>query len=350
MEKSIKEKTILITGGFGFIGSAYLWFLNEQGCKNIILCDRFREEHKWKNIRSLEFLEIVLVEDLWKYLEKNTIDIILHLGACSTTTEENMDFLFRNNYEFSKQLWQVAINQKADFFYASSAATYGNGYQLNDFSTNQNLRELQPLNKYGYSKQLFDLWVEKQTKSNHTPPRYAGVKFFNVFGPNEYHKGSMASVVYHAYQQIKKNGEVKLFKSHNPDYKDGEQQRDFIYIKDVCSAIHLLITEFDKIKKTKKYNFLYNLGSGKASTFKELVKPIFTALNLETKIVYIDTPEKLRKNYQYFTQAQLEWSPVKSWNFSLDNSVKDYVINHLEKENPFLKINDKYNMDYLKKC
>lgn len=354
MSSTADKKYTLITGGLGFIGSAYLWYLNQQGNENIILVDHFRKNDKWLNVRSLRFYDMVHPNDIVAYLlggnqEESAkwsepmaekISTIIHLGACSATTETDMDFLFKNNFEFSKTLWNIASEYKISFLYASSAATYGNGTAVADFSTQKPLREFRPLNKYGYSKQLFDLWVERQIAEGNAPPQYAGLKFFNVFGPNEYHKGSMASVVFHAYHQIKSSGKVKLFKSYHPNFPDGGQQRDFVYIKDITVIMGNLHQDA-LVGKLPETNFLYNLGSGIAHTFVELVTPIFSALGLKEQIEFIDMPESLKSNYQYFTQAEM--------NIVCDQlapAVGDYVTNHLNTKDPYLS--DLSNLHYSK--
>lgn len=231
---------ILVTGAAGFIGSVIVKELNEKGVEEIILCDHFESEDKWKNLRGLKFDSFVQVEDLfnhpiWK--KQGALKAIYHMGACSDTTELNMDFLYKNNTEFTNKLLALATVKNIPIVYASSAATYGAGEQGYS-DDHRGVPKLKPLNKYGYSKQLSDEWILKQTKK---PKVWFGVKFFNVFGPHEYHKGKMSSVVFQSYHQIKDKGEVKLFKSHRPDFKDGEQLRDFVYVKDVVRAMLGLI-------------------------------------------------------------------------------------------------------------
>lgn len=341
MKNKTLKKTILITGGLGFIGSVYTWHLNRNGEESIVLCDHFRNREKWKNIQKLLFIDIIAPHQAADYIrgkipgQNSQPSMVIHLGACSSTTEEDMDLLFRNNYEFSKELWQASVEKKISFYYASSAATYGNGNEPEHFSCRRPLHSLRPLNKYGYSKQLFDLWVTKQIIEENTPLNYGGIKFFNVFGPHEYHKNSMASVVYHAYHQVKSTGRIKLFKSYHPNYSDGGQMRDFVYVKDICLGMdRIIFSEKGRKNKVNQKTFLHNLGSGKSHTFIDLVTPIFTALDITPDIEFIEMPESLRPNYQYFTQAEMEESTD-----NLEDAVIDYV-HHLEKD-PYLSPDQK---------
>ena len=336
---------ILITGASGFIGSSLTWFFNKQNISNILLCDNLRKGNKWKNLRSLLFKDLISPENLFYYLNNSgiKIDFIFHLGACSNTKEQDMDFLLENNFNFSKKLYLWAEEKACPLVYASSAATYGKGE--NGFEENQAIKQLLPLNKYGYSKQLFDLWVEeKRTKELKHPFFCAGIKFFNVFGPNEYHKGSMSSVIYQAYQQIKQYNKVKLFKSYHQDYLNGEQKRDFVYIKDVCNILFGLYLNYKKYpKKATSFN-LFNLGSGKANTFKDLVSYIFESLQKEVNIEYIEMEENIKVHYQYFTKAEMGFLPTFHSFDYLKKSVCDYVENYLEQDNSFLMYlnKDKY--------
>lgn len=319
---------ILVTGAAGFIGSVIVKELNDRGNIDLILCDHFESGEKWKNLRGLKYDSFVQVEDLfdhpiWK--KAQGIKAIYHMGACSDTTELNMDFLYKNNTEYTNKLLTLAAQKNIPIVYASSAATYGAGEQGYS-DDHKGISKLRPLNKYGYSKQLSDEWILKQTKK---PKVWFGVKFFNVFGPNEYHKGKMSSVVYQGFNQIKDVGEVKLFKSHRSEYKDGEQLRDFVYVKDVVRAMIGLI---EAGKKKPALSGIYNLGTGKARSFHDLAKSTFKSMDLEPKIKFIDMPEELRNQYQYFTQAdmtKLKKALPKFKFMDLEEAVDDYVRNHL---------------------
>jgi ADP-L-glycero-D-manno-heptose 6-epimerase len=328
---------ILITGAAGFIGSVIVQQLNLLGEENLLLCDHFESGEKWRNLRNLKFDSFVQVEDLfahpaWK--RAKGIRAIYHMGACSDTTELNMDFLYRNNTEFTNRLLTLAATKDIPIVYASSAATYGAGEQ--GYSDDHaGIKGLKPLNKYGWSKQLSDEWILKQKKK---PKVWFGVKFFNVFGPNEYHKGKMSSVVFQAHKQINEVGEVKLFKSHRPDFKDGEQLRDFVYVKDVVRAMIELLAAGQK-KPT--LSGIYNLGTGEARSFHDLVKATFAALDRKPNIKFIDMPEELRNQYQYFTQAdmsKLKKALPKFKFLRLEDAVADYVRNHLTQADPFLDL------------
>lgn len=413
---------ILITGGCGFIGSAYADYL-QKNCSDtkILICDRFRSDEKWRNLVGINFVDFISPEEL-KKLKKYSklITSVIHLGACSSTTEKDMDFLYDNNVEFSKKIFFFCLENNIPFLYASSAATYGaGGNGEKDYAVYiDNLEKLCPLNKYGYSKQIFDLWArdfcrefnrlifccntklrqitdelskkekeqelkEKKNKkifkeeilknenlknlfcflkSNLPKSLYkkmtkikywenffqknrnnfsvTGFKFFNVFGYKEYHKGSMASVVFHAYNQIKATGEVKLFKSHREDYQDGEQKRDFVYVQDVCKVIDKYRIQRDTYNNNElsgnshSENFfqLINVGTGQENSFRQLVEYVFAALEKEPKINYIDMPEKIRKNYQYFTKAEIPDEDKKFYR-PLKDTVTHYVKNYLEKGN-----------------
>ncbi len=328
---------ILITGAAGFIGSVIVHHLNSLGEENLLLCDEFETGDKWKNLRGLKFAAWVLPEDLFEHplwKKAQGIKAIYHMGACSDTTELNMDYLYENNTLFSNRLLELAAQKNIPIVYASSAATYGDG-NLGYSDEHQGIPSLRPLNKYGYSKQLTDEWILNQKKK---PKVWFGVKFFNVFGPQEYHKGKMSSVVFQSFNQIKDKGEVKLFKSHRPDYKDGEQLRDFVYVKDVVRAMVELIAAG---KKKNSLSGIYNLGTGEARSFHDLTKATFKAMNIKPNIVFIDMPEELRNQYQYYTQAEmgkLKKALPKFRFLSLEEAVSDYVKNHLSQTNPYLEV------------
>lgn len=315
----------IVTGGAGFIGSAFLAKLNEAGVEDIIVVDEFKDSERWKNLRGKriadvmhkdEFLSLVIADEL-----PSSISAIVHLGACSSTTEKNFDYLLDNNYRYSVALAEFAKQRNIRFVYASSAATYGDGSC--GYCDQSDIMALRPLNGYGFSKQLFDQFMLRRKFL----PSAVGVKFFNVFGPNEYHKGEMLSVVYKAWSSIKRTGEVPLFKSYRAEYADGEQRRDFVYVKDCCEVLLWML-------RTDNVRGIYNLGTGVAQTWRELVGAVFTALELKPNIRFVDMPENLREQYQYYTCAEMQklksaGCPVKFT--SLQEAVSDYVLNYLEK-------------------
>lgn len=322
----MNNDNIIITGGAGFIGSCIVRTLNDEGIKNIIIVDNIASTEKWKNLRNKTYKEYVHKNTFLQRLQADEfgkIDAIIHMGACSATTEMNFDYLWNNNVEYSKTLWRYCADKQIPFIYASSAATYGDGTE--GFDDQEDINVLRPLNGYGYSKQVFDQWTLKQEKK---PKQYVGLKFFNVYGPNEYCKGSMASMVYHGFGQIKNSGEIRLFKSHHPDYEDGGQLRDFVYVKDVCDVILYFL-------KNNQYNGIFNVGTGRAQSFAELAGAVFEALNMEEKITYIDMPEHLQKKYQYYTKAEIsslrEVGYTKEFR-TVQQGVMDYVRNHLDKD------------------
>ncbi|OHE73043.1 MAG: ADP-glyceromanno-heptose 6-epimerase [Verrucomicrobia bacterium GWC2_42_7] len=314
---------IIVTGGAGFIGSAIIWALNRRGIDNILVSDFLGNDDKFKNLVPLKFADYVEADELAKLIEGNDsclreVKAIFHLGACSSTTEKDARYLIHNNYDYTRKLAKWSIEHGVGFVYASSAATYGDGSQ--GMKDTDPLEPLRPLNMYGYSKHLFDLYAQQQQWLT----RICGVKYFNVFGPNEGHKGDMRSVVHKAYEQIKGTGRVSLFKSYHPDFRDGEQMRDFLYVKDAV-AMTLFLME-------NGCTGIYNLGSGKAHTWLDLVHPIFEALNLPAAIDFIPMPESLRAKYQYFTQADI--SKLRSVGYTkeitpLASAVTDYVKNYL---------------------
>lgn len=317
---------ILVTGAAGFIGSILATELNRAGFENLILVDRLRDGDKWRNLRGVRFREYIHADDLFEpgvVDELSEVQAIFHMGACSSTTERNVDYLMSNNVEFSKALFMWATQANIPFIYASSAATYGDGEQGYDDSHDR-VDQLRPLNAYGWSKQVFDQWVLRQES---TPAQWYGIKFFNVFGPNEAHKGDMRSLVHKAFGQIKESGKVRLFKSHREGFKDGEQLRDFVYVVDVVKAMLNLWELGDK-----GTSGLYNMGTGKERSFKDLVLATFKAMGKDASIEYIDMPEAIRGQYQYFTQAKMDKFSqlLPSFQFhSLEEAVKDYVCNYL---------------------
>lgn len=314
---------IVVTGAAGFIGSYLCEVLNAKGFNNLILVDDFSKQEKIVNHENLNSYQKIERSKFisWLNSTEESIDFIFHLGARTDTTEFKWEILEELNLTYSKAIWQLCASKNIPLVYASSAATYGNGEFGYDDNT-EILDKLVPLNPYGDSKNEFDKWVIKQ--ENH-PPFWAGLKFFNVYGPNEYHKGRMASVIFHAFNQIQEKGEMKLFRSHNPEYTDGGQLRDFIYVKDIASVCLFLMKE-------KPTSSIYNLGSGKARTFLDLAVATFTALNKSPNISFIDTPEDIRDKYQYFTEANMSKLIAAGYSSpftSLESGVKDYVQNYL---------------------
>jgi len=320
---------IAVTGGAGFIGSAIVWRLNTLGEDNIIVVDELGQDDKWKNLVGLKFVDFINKNDFINNLEKGlqyNFEAIIHMGANSSTIEKDADHLIKNNYEYTKRLAQFSLANKVRFIYASSGATYGDGSRSFDDDENT-VGALNPLNMYGYSKQLFDIWAIKQKIMN----SIAGLKYFNVYGPNEYHKGDMRSVVHKAFEQIRDEGCVKLFKSKNVNYKDGEQMRDFIYVKDAVDMTLWFLTNKDK-------NGLYNIGSGNARSWNDLVAAIFNAMEMPVHINYIEMPKHLEHKYQYFTEAKIDKIRKAGYTKSLltlGEGVTDYVKNYLLKEKYF---------------
>ncbi len=316
---------IILTGGAGFIGSCFLKTLNSNGIYDIIVVDRLGNGDKWKNIvgkrfagyyHKNEFFDVLFDE---KKIARN-IDAIIHLGACSSTTESDVDYIMSNNLNYSIKLATYAAEHSIKFIYASSAATYGDGSKgYSDYS----IDDLQPLNPYGLSKHLFDRWVV----DNELDTEFIGVKFFNVFGPNEYHKDDMSSMIFKSFNQIKNTGKVKLFKSNSPDYNDGEQKRDFVYVKDATNVLW-------KMLANKTEAGIYNLGTGKARTWNDLVNAVFNAIGRETNIEFIDMPKILEGKYQNFTEADINKLTNSQYAIEfteLEDAVEDYIKNYLNK-------------------
>ena len=318
-----RNSVILVTGAAGFIGSCMVGYLNRKGYHNIIIVDEFEDENKKPNYEDKKIIARVDRNELLDWLNDHPvkIDFVFHLGARTDTTEFDYAVLEKLNVDFSKKIWNYCIEKNIPLVYASSAATYGDG-ELGYKDDHELPNKLNPLNPYGKSKNEFDKWVLKEKKQ---PSFWAGLKFFNVYGPNEYHKERMASVIFHSFNQIKSSGKVKLFKSHKPEYKDGEQLRDFVYVKDVVDICYWLMNE-------KPASGLYNLGTGKARTFKDLVTAIFKSLDKEPVIEFIDTPLDIRDKYQYFTEAdmtKLRDAGYKEDFYSLEEGVETYVKNFL---------------------
>ncbi len=323
-----KNKVILLTGAAGFIGSYLLGYLNKLGYKNVIIVDDFSDEDKWFNFDSKEFIAKVEREELFDWLKREEpgIDFVFHLGARTDTTEFDYTIHEKLNVEYSKNIWNYCTDRNIPLVYASSAATYGSG-ELGYKDDHELVKKLQPLNPYGVSKNEFDKWALRHSEGLTVtqPPFWAGLKFFNVYGPNEYHKGRMASVIFHSFNQIKSTGKVKLFRSHRPDFKDGQQLRDFIYVEDVAKVCYWLMEHTIT-------SGLHNLGTGKARTFEDLVKATFAGIGKEPAIEYIDIPEDIRDKYQYFTEADM--SKLRNAGYrdsfcTLEEGVGDYVKNFL---------------------
>lgn len=324
---------IIVTGGAGFIGSALVWALNKKGIDNIVIVDHFGENEKYKNLVPLKFYDVFDRDDFGHivndgFFKNERVDIVYHLGACSSTTQQDVKFLFRNNYEYSKFLCQHCVENDVRFVYASSAATYGDGSSGYEDSESD-LEKLRPLNPYGYSKHLFDLWVKRNGLFN----RVVGIKYFNVYGPNEYHKGDMRSIVYKCFYQIKETGKARLFKSTKADYPDGEQKRDFIYVKDAVNMTLFL-------GESRELTGIFNVGTGEATSFNKVVTAIFKSLQKNPNIEYFDMPEILSGKYQDFTKANISKLLQAGYNTKItpvDEAVSDYILNYLNTDNPYLK-------------
>ena len=317
------NKTYVITGAAGFIASYLVGFLNRQGIDQLILVDDFSRTDKEANLSDKKYLQKIERSVFFDWLNTKTspIDGIFHLGARTDTTEMNYAIHEELNVVYSQRIWNWCAENNIPIVYASSAATYGKG-ELGYVDNHDIVSQLKPLNPYGASKNNFDIWALKQSV---TPPFFAGVKFFNVYGPNEYHKGRMASVIMHAFNQIQSKGSMTLFRSHHPDFKDGEQIRDFIYVKDIVSICVWLM-------ENQPSNGLYNAGTGKGRTFVDLAKALFTALEKPTDIQFIDTPIDIRDKYQYFTQAdtnKLRAAGYHSPFTSLEDGIKEYATEYL---------------------
>lgn len=316
---------IVVTGAAGFIGSYLIHRLNQDNFNAIIAVDKFDNPEKNKNLVGLKIKEKIDRDNFLVWLDTHyeTIEFIFHIGARTDTAEFDTALLNKLNTQYTKDIWTRCCQYQIPLVYASSAATYGlgeSGYDDNEAE----IPELKPLNPYGQSKQDFDVWALTQKEK---PLFWAGLKFFNVYGPNEYHKGRMASVIWHAYNQIMKTGKMKLFKSHNPQFKDGEQMRDFVYVKDVAEVCMFFMHH-------RKNSGIYNLGSGKARTFKDLTKAVFHALNKPDVIEFVDTPADIRDKYQYFTEANMEKIRKIGYNkpfHTLEDGTRDYVCNYLMK-------------------
>lgn len=324
-------KMHVITGGMGFIGSGVVWEMNNHGIDNILIVDSKSANSSWKNLVNLRFADIMDKNTFIRKIEENkfenSIEGIIHMGACTDTTESNVDYLLENNFQYTKNLAVWAINKGCRFVYASSAATYGNSPDFSD--DEEKLSFLKPLNIYGYSKHLFDIWAYR----NNLLKQIAGIKFFNVFGPNEYHKGEMRSVIHKKFCEIMETGKARLFKSYNQQYKNGEQKRDFIYIKDSVKMVLF-------IYNSRLINGIFNVGTGKSRSFNEVVKTIFRILGKPENIEYIDMPENIKNAYQYFTQAditKIRNAGYKEKFFSLEESIKDYIKNYLLQQDIYLK-------------
>lgn len=331
---------IIITGGAGFIGSNLVAVLEDRGLGDLVVCDVLGTDDKWRNIAKRELRDIVLPEDLFEYLDDHAEDVkvVFHMGAISSTTETDADLIVDNNFTFSRELWKWCAQHDVRFIYASSAATYGDGAEgFSDAEKPEDLEKLHPMNPYGWSKHLFDRRVsrivhdENSVAAEKIPTQWAGLKFFNVYGPNEYHKGSQKSVCCHLYPQVAAGAAAKLFKSHNPDYKDGGQIRDFVYVED-CVDVMLWLYDHPEVSG------LFNVGTGEGRSFNDLAAAVFKAVGKPEKINYIDTPLEIRDKYQYYTQADI--SKLKALGYdkpftSLEEGVERYIKGFLMTNDPY---------------
>jgi ADP-L-glycero-D-manno-heptose 6-epimerase len=322
---------IVVTGGAGFIGSAFVAKLNTEGIEDIIIVDELGTDEKWKNLVKRRYTDYLHKDAFLSLVEADLVpfpvEAVIHMGACSSTTERDADYLMENNFHYTCYLAEWALAKRSRFIYASSAATYGDGAQ--GFSDDDDTtRILRPINMYGYSKQLFDLKVLHEQIAD----QVAGIKFFNVFGPNEYHKGDMASVIFKAFHQIRDTGRVRLFKSYKPEFGDGGQMRDFVYVKDCVEVLWWLLNNKDA-------NGIFNVGTGRARTWNDLIGAVFSAMDRPTDIEYIEMPEAIREQYQYFTEAKMDklhTSGCPAQFRPLEEAVADYVQGYLRQADPYL--------------
>jgi len=317
---------IVVTGAAGFIASVLIGALNDEGENNLILVDKFNNDKKMKNLANKRYSQLIERDVFIDWFKENAddVDFIFHIGARTDTTEFDKKIFDKLNLNYTKSIWNICADNEIPMVYASSAATYGDG-ELGYDDNHEIVEKLKPLNPYGDSKNDFDKWALKQDKK---PPFWYGLKFFNVYGPNEFHKSRMASVIFHAYNQIKETGGMKLFRSHRPDFKDGEQLRDFVYVKDVVEVM-LFFYEFEG------ESGLYNLGTGKARSFLDLTKATFKAMGVEENISFVDTPEDIRDKYQYFTEANMQKLLNQGYAvpfYDLESGVEEYVQEFLMKE------------------
>jgi ADP-L-glycero-D-manno-heptose 6-epimerase len=331
----VAEKTpaILVTGGAGFIGSNIVAHFASKA--DVVVCDRFERDERWRNIAKHDVADLVAPEDVYEFLVANreSIDLVIHMGAISATTERDVDLIVRTNFVLSRDLWRWCADTGTRLIYASSAATYGDGSAgFRDDESPGAMAALRPMNAYGWSKHAFDRHVLRVIRQGGPcPPQWVGLKFFNVYGPNEYHKGSMRSVVHQMFPRAVAGETVRLFRSHNPDYEDGGQKRDFVYVRDCVEVVDWLV-------KNETVNGLYNLGTGKARTFADLARAVFAAVDREPRIEYIDTPEEIRDRYQYFTQADMTKLREAGYDApftELEDGVADYVRNFLWTDDPY---------------
>lgn len=321
---------IILTGANGFIGSAVAWELNQVGVSEIIAVDLVKLSDR-NLLQKRTYTKFFEAQELWSFLDteeaKKKVTWVIHMGACSSTTETNWDFLYSNNFQYSQRLFSWCAQHQKNLIYASSAATYGAGE--NGFDDSFDSEKLKPLNLYGESKVIMDRWVLKEKAA---PPHWYGLKFFNVFGPNEYEKGPMASVAFKAYHQILQTNELGLFKSYHPNYKDGEQLRDFVYVKDVTRWVKELM-------ERKPTSGIYNMGFGEARSWLDMANSLFNAMNKDIKINWLEMPDSIKNQYQYFTKANMtKWqhAGMSAPHWSLEKAIQDYVQNHLSQTDPWL--------------
>jgi ADP-L-glycero-D-manno-heptose 6-epimerase len=325
---------IIVTGATGFIGSAMIWQLNQRGLNSIVAVDSVPPSVKPGPLSKRRYDRFVLKDQLWNFLDTAKINAVIHMGACSSTTELNTAFLRENNFLYTQRLWTWCATHSVPFLYASSGAVYGDGVM--GFDDSRPSRLFRPLNPYGESKAMFDRWIE--TEHPPAPPAWYGLRFFNVYGPNEYLKGDMASVVFKAFHQIRQTGRLKLFKSHRPDFQDGEQLRDFVYVKDIVRWMDELIVRAHTPDAAK--SGIYNMGFGRARSWNDLARATFSSLRIPLAIDYIEIPTDMRPRYQYFTEARLErlmGLKLSPPNWSLEAGIEDYVNKHLlSEDHPWL--------------